>query len=249
MSEISLSPFNYRYIPGVAQYSAGVQAVQGYEIVRVRFSDTPSVSDAFARVEDYLRGEALEPSAVCAFELRSPGQFTEETFREFNSKYIGTLERWGILADGQNPVARSNVIPVHSTITEPSVHAFSYVAPRADAAGSFIIAGSAEVPEGLGNYHDHIVALDDATPEGLSKKATWVLGEMERRLAAFGAAWSDVTAAQVYTIRSYNDAHASLSEAVRTVADIAWQYCNPPVQGLEFEMDCRRVNVERVIGG
>lgn len=248
MSETVLSPFNYRYIPGVAQYSAGVQAVPGYDIVRVRFSDTPAVTDAFARIEQYLTAQGLEPSAVCAFELRSPGQFTEQTFQEFNAKYIGTLERWGVLADGQNPVARSNVIPVYATITEPSVHAFSFVAPRDDAGGSFVIAGSAEVPEGLGNYHDHIVALDDATPEGLHKKTTWVLGEMERRMSAFGAGWSDVTAAQVYTTRAYNDAHATLAEQVRTVADIAWQYCNPPVQGLEFEMDCRRVGDERVIG-
>lgn len=249
MSGIELSPFNYSFIPGVAQYSAGVKAAPGYEIVRVRFSDTPEVAEAFARVEAHLKSEGLEPSAVCSFELRSPGQFTEETFREFNATYIGTLERWGVLVDGKNPVARSNVIPRFSTITAPSVHAFSYVAPKADAASSFIIAGSAEVPEGLGNYHDHIVALNDDTPEGLAQKTTWVLGEMARRLAFFDADWSDVTAAQVYTTRAYNDAHAELAAAVRTSADIAWQYCNPPVEGLEFEMDCRRVNIERVIGG
>lgn len=249
MSDIELSPFNYSFIPGVAQYSAGVQAAPGYEIVRVRFSDTPEVADAFARVEAHLTDEGLDPSAVCSFELRSPGQFTEATFREFNSQYIGTLERWGLLVGGKNPVARSNVIPEFSTISAPSVHAFSYVVPNADAANSFIIAGSAEVPEGLGNYHDHIVALNDDSSEGLDRKTTWVLGEMARRLAFFGADWTDVTAAQVYTTRAYNDAHVTLAASVRTSADIAWQYCNPPVEGLEFEMDCRRVNAERTIGG
>lgn len=250
MSDIKISPFNYTYIPGVAQYSAGVMAEPGYEIVRVRLADTPALSKAFDTIESYVAGEGLEPTAVCAFEMRSPGQFNEDTFRTFNEAYIGTLEGWGALVDGENPVARANVIPKSSALTEPGIHAFSYVRPVAgeQSGSTFIIAGSGEAPEGKGNYRDNIIALDDTSPEGFAKKTDWVIGEMSRRLGAFGKGWADVSSVQVYTTLPYEEAHAQLAAQVPTFADITWHFCNPPVEGLVFEMDCRRVRTEQVLG-
>ena len=66
-----------------------------------------------------------------------PGQFTEEGFVAFNRVYVGTLERWGIFKDEENPVARSNVCPEVDPPIEPSFHAFSYTMPAEadDAAG------------------------------------------------------------------------------------------------------------------
>ncbi|WP_256829511.1 2-amino-5-chloromuconate deaminase CnbZ [Ornithinimicrobium faecis] len=249
MSTIKTSPFSYDFIPGVSQYSAGAMASPGSEIVRVRMAETPALPEAFKRIETYLTERNLEPTAVCAFEMRSPGQFNEDTFRTFNEAYIGKLEAWGILVDGENPVARANVIPATSSLTEPGIHAFSYVRPTEETqfGDTFVIAGSGEAPEGKGNYRDNIIALDDTSPAGFAKKTDWVIGEMARRLGAFGRGWGDVTNVQVYTTLPYEDAHAQLAKQVPTYADIAWQYCSPPVEGLVFEMDCRRVRAEEVL--
>ena len=73
--------------------------------------------------------------------------------------------------------------------------------PGAGTMPSFVIAGSGEVPEGRANYRDHIVASGDTSPAGMQQKARWVLGEMERRLAALALSWADTTDAQVYTVQ------------------------------------------------
>ncbi len=39
VTTISLAAGGYRYIPGVFQYSAGVRALPGFEIVRVQFRE------------------------------------------------------------------------------------------------------------------------------------------------------------------------------------------------------------------
>ncbi len=111
-----------------------------------------------------------------------------------------------------------------------------------------MIAGSGEVPEGKDNYRDHVVRPGDTTAEGLRAKADYVLGEMERRLASLGHGWADTTAVQVYTV---NDLHPFLGDAIvaRGAAPLGltWQFCRPPVVGLDYEMDCRAVTVERVV--
>jgi hypothetical protein len=71
---------------------------------------------------------------------------------------------------------------------------------------------------------------------------------MERRMAALGFGWSDTTATQVYTVHGL---HPLLADAivVRGAAahGLTWQYCRPPVAGLDYEMDCRGVTVERAL--
>ena len=75
-----------------------------------------------------------------------------------------------------------------------------------------------------------------------------MLGEQERRLAALGATWRDITTTHVYTV---HDIHPFLGrELVRRGAaagGITWQFCRAPVAGLEYEMDCRGVSGESVI--
>src|SRR5690348_18508475 len=79
----------YRYIPAVFQYSGGVAAETGFEIVRVRFHVPLPLSDGFARVEQVIREAGRPLSAFCACELRSPAPFTEDGFRAFNEVYAG----------------------------------------------------------------------------------------------------------------------------------------------------------------
>lgn len=237
----------YRFIRGVFPYAAGITALPGLSIARVRFRRVLPMAEGFAAIAEHLRALGRPLTALCACELRSPAQFSDEGFAAFNTSYVATLTQWQLFRDGINPVARSNLAPAVNPPTEPGFHAFSYTLPAADAEPSFVIAGSGEVPEGQANYRDHIVAKGDVSAAGMLRKVRWVLAEQERRLAALGFSWRDVTATQVYTV---HDIYAFLaSELVARGADaggITWHYVRPPIVDLDYEMDCRGVALERV---
>ena len=118
----------------------------------------------------------------------------------------------------------------------------------AGAGADTVVAGSGEAPEGKGSYREHTVALGDTSPAGLRQKAQYVLGEMERRMAALGFDWSASTAAQVYSV---HDIHPFLADEIAKrgamKGGLTWQFCRPPVVDLEYEMDCRGVAIERVV--
>ncbi len=237
---------SYRYVPGVFQYSAGVAAQPGYAIERARFAGIVPLDEGFDRVEAHLKSIGRPLTAFCACELRSPAPFTEQGFVDFNLVYAGTLKRWGVMQGEVNPVARSNVCPEISPPATPGFYAFSYTV--AAPGGGFVVAGSGEAAEGHKDYRSVTVRLGETSPDAMLEKARWVLGEQERRLAVLGATWRDVTATQVYTV--YNIHPFLGSELVRRGAaagGITWQYCRPPVVGLDYEMDCRGVRREIVI--
>jgi hypothetical protein len=238
----------YRFLPGVFQYSGGAAALSGHAIERVRFRAPVPLAEGFARVERIIGAAGRPLTAFCACELRSPAPFTEQGFRAFNEVYVVTLEKWGLFDGKVNPVARSNVCPEIHPPAEPSFHAFSFTVAAADAAPSFVIAGSGEAKEGGASYRERTVRQGETTPDAMREKAHYVLGEMERRLAALGFGWADTTATQVYTV---HDLHPFLAdEIVRRGAarsGLTWHFSRPPVRGLEYEMDCRGVGRERVV--
>jgi hypothetical protein len=175
-----------------------------------------------------------------------------------------------------NPVARSNVCPEIDPPTEPCFHAFSFTVasppPRGEGLGvgglpaadvlpspppwpsptrgegsTFVIAGSGEAREGGATYRERTVRWGETGPDALREKAVFVLGEMERRLRLLGFGWPQTTATQVYTV---HDLHPILGEEIvrRGAArqGLTWHFCRPPVEGLEFEMDCRGVALEHI---
>jgi hypothetical protein len=238
----------YRYIPGPFQYSAGVAALPGHAIERVRFANPVPVIEGFRRIEAYLRDEGLPLTAFCACELRSPAPFTDAGFIAFNREYCGTLERWGIFSNDRNPVARSNVCPEVDKPAGPSIHAFSYARPASGAPPSFVVAGSGEAQEGTGPYKDKTVRFGETSADAMLEKGRFVLDVMQARMAALGFAWADTTASQVYTVF---DLYPFLGNEIvsRGAArhGLTWHFCRPPVIGLEYEMDCRGLAVEKVL--
>ncbi len=176
---------------------------------RILFRRPVPLSEGFARAESIIKAAGRPLTAFCACELRSPGQFSEDGFKRFNELYVNTLSLWGIFDGSTNPVARSNVCPEVNGPSEPSFHAFTFTVERDEPRPSFVIAGSAECPEGLGNYRDNIVRLGDLSQEAILEKARFVLGEMERRLGVLGAGWAGVTATQVYTVHNIHPFLAS----------------------------------------
>jgi hypothetical protein len=237
----------YRFIDAVFQYSGGVAAQPGHRIVRTRLARPLPLREGFRAIEETLRAAGRPLAAFCACELRSPAPFSEAGFREFNELYAAQLRHWGLYDGTSNPVARSNVCPAIDPPHEPSLYAFAYTELHDGDSRTFVVAGSGEAPEGKANYRDFIVRRGDASAAGLREKARFVLGVMEGRLSALGFSWADTTAAQVYTV---HDLHPFLAEEIvrRGAAQggLTWHYCRPPVVELEYEMDCRGVNLERV---
>jgi hypothetical protein len=238
----------YRYLTHQFQYSGGAAALDGFQIERVTFHRPVPLEEGFAFIERYLPEQGVPLLAFCACELRSPAQFTDAGFIAFNRHYCGTLQRWGVMKGDDNPVARSNVIPLVDPPEEPSFHAFCFARPMPGASGSFVIAGSGEADDSPRPYRERMIRPGETSPEAMREKALFVLGRMEQRMAAFGCAWSDTTSVQVYTV---HDLHSYLEDPIvrRGAArhGLTWHFARPPVAGLEYEMDCRSVPVERVI--
>ena len=240
----------YRYIPSVFQYSAGVAAEPGFELARVRFRRPLPMAEAFAAAEAHLKQLGRPTTAFAACELRSPAAFSDQGFKDFNRQYVTTLERWGLFRDDVNPVARTNVCPVHHRPAEPSMVAFTHTVPTTGSAAlpGFLLAGGGDARSGPEPYHERIIRLNDASPEGLREKVRFVIDEMERRMAALGFDWSDSTATQAYTVHNIGHLVGELlAERGAIPAGLVWVHSRPPVIGLDYEMDVRGIAHERVI--
>src|ERR1700732_4989473 len=173
---------NYRFIPGVFQYSGGAAASPGYEVERVRFDKMPPLAEGFALIRKYIEAAGRPLTSFCACELRSPAAFTEDGFRAFNEHYVKTLAEWGIFDGTINPVARSNVCPEIDPPAEPSFHAFSFTRPSQEigtgTTPTFVIAGGAEARGGAGSYPERIVRYRDLSLDGLREKVRFTTREM-----------------------------------------------------------------------
>ena len=242
------APGGYRFIPAVFQYSGGVAAEPGFRIERVVFRRPVPLAVGFERIESLIKARGRPLTAFCACELRSPAPFTDQGFREFNELYAGTLAKWGIYDGKNNPVARSNVCPEIAPPGEPSFHAFAFTVPADEHVPTFVVAGSGEAREGGATYRERTVRFGETSEGAIREKALFVLGEMERRLALLGQSWGQTTATQVYTVHNL---HPFLGdEIVRRGAaggGLTWHFCKPPVQGLEYEMDCRGVAADQFV--
>lgn len=246
----SFEPGGFRFLQGGFPYSAGVVALPGFAIRRVRFARPLPVRAGFDAVAEVLQAAGRPLQALCAAELRSPQPFTLDGFKDFNRGYVAVLERWGLVRGGLNPVARSNVCPQFEPPVEPVFHAFSFTVPHDGGAGmsDFVVAGSGEWPEDQ-PFPEGIVARGDLSPAGLGAKAEYVLRTMRARCDGLQGSWAGLTAAQVYTV---HDIHPLLpthfAPAGLTSLGLTWHVCAPPIEELEFEMDVRRVRDERVVG-
>jgi hypothetical protein len=239
----------YRYIKAVFQYSGGVVALPGFEIERARLLKPVPLDEGFKLVEKHLASIGRPLKAFAACELRSPAPFTEQGFKDFNIQYSRTLEKWGLWRDGDNPVARTNVCPLHEAPRTPSLYGFSYSVPASAAKRrSFIVAGGGEAKEGRPSYRESIVRLGDTSREGMREKVRYVMVEMEQRLAALGATWADAVSTQAYTV---HDIGALVGEEIvkrgAAAGGLSWHFCRPPIVDLEYEMDVRGAAREIVI--
>ena len=239
---------HYSFIRGIAPYSGGAVASDGYEIERATIRHPVPLHEGFSLIERHLAARNLPKQSLCGLELRSPRPFTFRGFSDFNSGYIDVLRSWNVLLEGGlNPVARTNVAPEVHPPAQPSVYGFSYVAASAGAPRSFVVAGSGELPEGSLDARD-VVRSGETSPEAVAEKARFVADRMSGRLAGLGVSWADVTAIDVYTV--HDIAPFLVAGLLKPCAAnaVVWHYARPPIEDLEFEMDVRGVRREIVLG-
>jgi hypothetical protein len=171
-------------------------------------------------------------------------------FLDFNRGYRAVLEAWGLMVDGINPVARTNVAPEIDPPPEPSLYAFSFTLPaETDGPPTFVVAGAGEVREGR-LEGSAILRRGETSAEALTEKAAYVLSCMSERLRGLNASWSDATTVNVYTAHDISPFFRSLllpgiGGAARH--GVRRHLCRPPIVEVEYEMDVRGVRTERVL--
>jgi len=241
---------SYRFLPGIGPYSCGVIANPGHEIVHVTLADARPWREGFAFVDHFLREQGRKRAALCAMELRSPKPFTMPGFIEFNRGYCAVLEEWGVLLDGVNPVARTNVCPIAMEGPEPMLHAFSFVRPNAELLRqTFIIAGAGELVEG-NLVNDGILRRGETSAEAIAEKARHVCEVMAERLRGLGGTWDEVTTVNAYTIHPLHPLMETLVLSRLPSArrhGVTWHYTRPPVIDIEFELDLQGVVTRWVV--
>jgi hypothetical protein len=162
---------------------------------------------------------------------------------------VEVLKSWEILADGVNPVARTNVAPEIDPPAEPSLYSFGYTVPAEPAPRSFVVSGAGELPEGSGGPRD-VVRSGETSGDALAEKARCVLGLVEGRLNGLGATWSQVTATNIYTVHDVTAMlRAEILPRIGRAGDhgVTWYYSRPPIVSIEFEMDVRGGTRETVV--
>ena len=239
----------YRYIPAVFQYSGGVAAEPGFRIERVMFRRPVPLAQGFRRAESIIKERGRPLTAFCACELRSARPFSDQGFREFNEHYVQTLAHWGIYDDEDQSGGAQQRLPRdraagRALLPRICVHgAVGATASRHSSSPAAAKRGRAERPTGSGP-----IRYGETGDDAMREKALFVLGEMERRLGLLGQSWATTTATQVYTV---HDLHPFFGDEIvrrgAAPAGLTWHFCRPPVQGLEYEMDCRGVAIEHFI--
>lgn len=238
---------SYRFLPGGDPYSSGAVATPGWEVVRVTLESPVPWREGFAAIERHLRGLGRPRTALCAIELRVPTPLTFTGFAEFNRGYRALLGEWGLLVDGRNPVARTNVAPMVAPPSEPSLYAFSHtVSAEGPDRPTFVAAGSGELRPGPASRAS-VVRPDETSAGAMREKATYVMSVMQARLAGLGATWAHVTAVGIYTVHpleSFLATEILAAMGPAAVHGVHWYLSHPPIAGLAYEMDLRGVRRE-----
>jgi hypothetical protein len=240
---------NYRFLTGIAPYSAGVVAMTGYEVVRVTLHSPLPYEQGFSVIDRYLAGLGRPIQTLCAVELRLPQPLSFQGFRDFNVGYRAQLAARNILVGDYNPVARTNIAPTVCPPSEPALYAFSYTVPLADrlASPTFVVAGAGDLRDQAVLEPSAVVRPGENTLDALHEKVACVMHCMRARLDGLEMAWANVTTVDVYTtqpIQPLLATHILAPIGLAATHGVHWYYSYPPIADLAFEMDLRSVYME-----
>jgi hypothetical protein len=241
---------HFAFLTGIAPYSSGAVALEGYEIVHAHFQKPVQWEKGFVHIDDHLKDEGQNRFALCGVELRCPKPYTMDGFIAFNETYCAVLEGLGLYVEGMNPVARTNVSPEFCAPEEPALYGFSYTIPaRADVGTTFVAAGAGELnsPQLVS---EAIIRRGERSTDAMREKAAYVMNVMEKRMKGLGGSWDVVSTTDVYTVHPVIDLLEEVVFPKMTTAAIhgvQWFHARPPIVEIEFEMDLRGVRKEIVI--
>ena len=239
----------YSFMSGIEPYSCGAIAMSGWEVVHVTLANSMPWHAGLHAIRGFLQQHELEPYSLCGVELRCPAPHTIEGFIEFNQRYRAVLEEWGLMVGSENPVARTNVAPLHDPPAETVLFGFSYTRPSDLNVATYVIAGGGELREGALS-EENIVRTGETGPGAMLEKAARVVEIMQQRLEKLSADPALLSAIDVYTVHPLRD---SLEHVVFKGIPVAkqrgihWEVSRPPVENIEFEMDMRGVRQELVV--
>lgn len=239
---------NYKFIPAISPYSAGIATLPGFEITALRIDSPSSLEEGFERIDREISKLGLKSNSLAGIQLRSPKVFTFDEFSEFNEKYRKLLLERSLILGDVNPISRTNVIPIQQAPLVPCVTTAFLVHPSENKGGKdFIIAGAGEI---IGNLDPtNIVSRGDTSESGMSAKVDCVLNEMLARLTALGFNGESPTCINVYTIHEIAKLQESISKKLPSInvhGYTSW-LTMPPVSEIEFEMDCSRFSNWRAV--
>jgi len=222
----------FRFLPVDGPFSAGVAAEPGFDIVRVHVPYHTPLARGFEMIEQAIRRSHRPMKALCALELRVPKQYNRTDWAEFNAGYVAQWKRWEATVDDRIPGARTNVAPELDPPHEPCLHAFCYTMQAERGGEDFVISGAPE-PEG--------------TQGGLPAYWAAIAKELETRMTALAVTWDGATETQLYATRADHELFASpdltrFQDLVRP--GLRWFFSRPPVEGLNIEVDVRRLTSE-----
>ncbi len=242
---------NYRFLSGIAPYSAGVVAMPGYEIVRVTLHTLLPWRAGFALIDRHLAALDRPRQALCGVELRLPKPLSFQGFGDFNADYRTVLVEWELLLGDLNPVARTNIAPHINPPAEPSLYAFSYTVPlsgpSATSTPTFVVAGAGDLRDQAQLTPAAVVRPGESSPAALREKAATVMAVMQERVAGLGVSPAHITVVNVYTIyplQSFLESEILAGFGVAAVHGLHWHYSHPPIADLAFEMDVRGLRCE-----
>lgn len=240
---------NFQFIRGGAAYSSAVAADPGYAITHVTLSRPLPVATGFDFIHTYLAEQGRPAQAVCAIQLRSPRPLTFDEFGGFNTQvYRPALEQYDLLVDGVSPMTRSNLAVEINPPSEVVLYAFGYTVPALGqtATRDLVLAGAGDVYDDPANPR-RIVRDGETSDDAMRERTVYVMGQLQKRLGELNAAWADCTAVNLYTVQNvYPFLREVLLEPLgrAQMEGIRWYYMRPPIQGLEVEVDARRVSRE-----
>lgn len=243
---------DYRFLTGIAPYSSGVVAMQGFEIIHVNLQQPIAYRQGFKLIDSHLSEARRPPQALCSIELRLPAPLNFDGFATFNDDYQRLLANRELMLDGRNPVARTNIAPAVLPPEEPSLYAFAYTIPIAEGNThpTFIVAGARDLQDQGDLSPPAIVRPNETSEEALREKAAVVMQVMQARLDGLQVNWAMATTIDVYTVYPLQPylVDTVLNQVGRAaIHGVHWHFGHPPIEGLAFEMDLRGVREERWI--
>jgi hypothetical protein len=239
------APGGYRFLTGISPYSAGVVALPGFALIRIQLPEPLPYLTGFDLIGAHLAAVGRPKAALCAIELRIPQPLPFDGFAKLNAGYRGVLTQWDLLVGDHNPIARTNVAPVVAAPEEASLYAFTYTVPApAGAPATFVVAGAGDLRDQADLRPEAIVRPGESSAAALQVKAGVVMNVMEERLYGLEREWAEVAAVNIYTPHPPSTPFVSAvlpKLGPAAIHGVHWYFSRPPIAGLEFEMDLRRV--------